>query len=154
RLPARVAVRRPSVRRAFVRADHLPDLRARGARQLRRRLRGLVSVRRDHLDRRPVPRPRVGLRVRLRLLHPDDVRSPRGAHGAALVRQHLAWLLGAALVVLPFVYHAPYPLHILVIILIWSFAYTSWSLMGRFGLVSLGHGGFMGVGAYVTALLW
>ena len=26
--------------------------------------------------------------------------------------------------------------------------------MGRFGLVSFGHGGFMGVGAYVTALLW
>ena len=26
--------------------------------------------------------------------------------------------------------------------------------MGRFGLVSLGHGGFMGIGAYVTALLW
>ena len=42
----------------------------------------------------------------------------------------------------------------LVLILIWSFAYTSWSMMGRFGLVSLGHGGFMGVGAYVTALLW
>jgi branched-chain amino acid transport system permease protein len=41
-----------------------------------------------------------------------------------------------------------------VLILIWSFAYTSWSVMGRFGLVSLGHGGFMGVGAYVTALAW
>src|SRR2546426_8554829 len=27
-------------------------------------------------------------------------------------------------------------------------------MMGRFGLVSLGHGGFMGIGAYVTALLW
>jgi branched-chain amino acid transport system permease protein len=26
--------------------------------------------------------------------------------------------------------------------------------MGRFGLVSLGHGGFMGVGAYGTAMLW
>ena len=26
--------------------------------------------------------------------------------------------------------------------------------MGRFGLVSLGHGGFMGIGAYGTALLW
>jgi branched-chain amino acid transport system permease protein len=26
--------------------------------------------------------------------------------------------------------------------------------MGRFGLVSLGHGGFMGIGAYVTALMW
>ena len=60
----------------------------------------------------------------------------------------------AALIVLPFVYREPYHLHILVLILIWSFAYTSWSMMGRFGLVSLGHGGFMGVGAYVTALLW
>jgi branched-chain amino acid transport system permease protein len=63
-------------------------------------------------------------------------------------------LAGLALVALPFVYHAPYPLHILVIVLIWSFMYTSWSVMGRFGLVSLGHGGFMGIGAYVTALLW
>jgi len=67
----------------------------------------------------------------------------------------LAWVVGgAALVVLPFVYTAPYPLHILINILIWSFAYTSWSMMGRYGLVSLGHGGFMGVGAYVTALAW
>ena len=66
----------------------------------------------------------------------------------------LPWIGGAALVALPFVYHSPYPLHILIIILIWSFAYTSWSVMGRFGLVSLGHGGFMGVGAYVTALAW
>jgi branched-chain amino acid transport system permease protein len=66
----------------------------------------------------------------------------------------LPWLVGAALIGLPFVYTAPYPLHILIIILIWSFAYTSWSVMGRFGLTSLGHGGFMGVGAYVTALLW
>jgi branched-chain amino acid transport system permease protein len=40
------------------------------------------------------------------------------------------------------------------VILIWSFAYTGWSIMGRFGLVSLGHGAFMAVGGYVTALLW
>ena len=66
----------------------------------------------------------------------------------------LPWLAGVALVGLPFVYTSPYPLHIMVVILIWSFAYTSWSVMGRFGLTSLGHGGFMGVGAYVTALLW
>ncbi len=66
----------------------------------------------------------------------------------------LPWIVGAALVALPFVYSAPYPLHLAVIVLIWSFMYTSWSVMGRFGLVSLGHGGFMGVGAYVTALLW
>jgi branched-chain amino acid transport system permease protein len=70
------------------------------------------------------------------------------------VNRPLGWIVGAALVALPFVYSAPYPLHIIIIILIWAFAYTSWSMMGRFGLVSLGHGGFMGVGAYVTALLW
>ena len=49
----------------------------------------------------------------------------------------------AALVALPFVYREPYHLHLMVLILIWSFAYTSWSMMGRFGLVSLGHGGFI-----------
>ena len=63
-------------------------------------------------------------------------------------------LLAAALIALPLVYHAPYPLHLMIVVLIWSFAYTSWSVMGRFGLVSLGHGGFMGVGAYGSALLW
>ncbi|XSC45336.1 branched-chain amino acid ABC transporter permease [Bradyrhizobium sp. RDT10] len=70
-------------------------------------------------------------------------------------KRYAAWAIGlAALIALPFVYRDAYHLHILVLILIWSFAYTSWSIMGRFGLVSLGHGGFMGVGAYVTALLW
>jgi branched-chain amino acid transport system permease protein len=70
------------------------------------------------------------------------------------VRNVVLALAGAALVALPFVYREPYHIHILILILIWAFAYTSWSMMGRFGLVSLGHGGFMGVGAYVTALLW
>jgi branched-chain amino acid transport system permease protein len=66
----------------------------------------------------------------------------------------LPWIAGAALIALPFLYHAPYPLHLMIVVLIWSFAYTSWSVMGRFGLVSLGHGGFFGVGAYGSALLW
>ncbi len=70
------------------------------------------------------------------------------------LRQSVPWIAAAALIALPFVYREPYHLHILILILIWSFAYTSWSMMGRFGLVSLGHGGFMGLGAYVTALLW
>ena len=69
--------------------------------------------------------------------------------------RHIAWAAAAVvLVALPFVHRDPYHLHIFILILIWSFAYTSWSMMGRFGLTSLGHGGFMGVGAYVTALLW
>src|SRR5438093_2934098 len=123
-------------------------------RVLSRRLLRLLLVSRDHLGRRPLPRPRMGVRVRVRLLHRDDVRAARGPHGPALVTRSLRWIGGAALVALPLVYRSPYPLHILIVILIWSFAYTSWSVMGRFGLVSLGHGGFMGIGAYVTALAW
>src|SRR2546430_15369623 len=98
----------------------------------------------------------MGLRAGVRLLHRHDVHPARGPFGEALVNsRYIAWAVGlAALVALPFVYREPYHLHILVLILIWSFAYTAWSIMGRFGLVSLGHGGFMGVGAYVTALLW
>jgi branched-chain amino acid transport system permease protein len=47
-----------------------------------------------------------------------------------------------------------YYLHLLIQILLWSFMYTGWSLMGRFGLTSLGHGAFTGIGAYATVLLW
>src|SRR5512135_3195533 len=96
----------------------------------------------------------MGLRVRLRLLHRDDVRQAARPAGAPLMNWKLSGIVAIALIGLPFVYHEPYPLHILVIVLIWSSMYTSWSVMGRFGLVSLGHGGFMGIGAYVTALLW
>ena len=67
----------------------------------------------------------------------------------------VSWTIAAAvLVALPFVFHDPYPLHILVLVLIWSFLYTSWSMMGRFGLVSLGHGGFMGIGKDYYPLPW
>ena len=62
--------------------------------------------------------------------------------------------IGAALLVFPFIGFGGYPLHLVIVILIWSFAYTAWSIMGRFGLVSLGHGAFMAIGGYVTALLW
>jgi branched-chain amino acid transport system permease protein len=47
-----------------------------------------------------------------------------------------------------------YLVHLLIQILLLGFIYTAWSMMGRFGLISLGHGAFMGVGAYVPALLW
>ncbi len=66
----------------------------------------------------------------------------------------LVAIVAAVLVALPFLGIGPYPLHLVIVILIWSFAYTGWSVMGRFGLVSLGHGAFMAVGGYVTALLW
>jgi branched-chain amino acid transport system permease protein len=47
-----------------------------------------------------------------------------------------------------------YMLHVIIQIFIWSFIGNAWSLMGRFGLGSLGHGAFLGVGAYTTTLLW
>ena len=58
-----------------------------------------------------------------------------------------------ALVGLPFVL-PDYVLHIAVQILLWAVIYTAWAVMGRFGLVSIGHGAFMGLGAYTSALLW
>jgi branched-chain amino acid transport system permease protein len=60
--------------------------------------------------------------------------------------------LGILLAVPQFV--PPYFLHLLIQVLLFGFIYTAWSIMGRFGFVSLGHGAFMGVGAYVPALLW
>jgi branched-chain amino acid transport system permease protein len=47
-----------------------------------------------------------------------------------------------------------YIMHLVIQILIWAFIYTAWSLMGRFGFVSFGHGAFMGLGAYIPALMW
>jgi len=69
----------------------------------------------------------------------------------------LAVLLLAGILAVPFVPMGgmrQYVLHVLVQIFIWSFISGAWSLMGRFGLVSLGHGAFLGFGAYASTLLW
>jgi branched-chain amino acid transport system permease protein len=61
----------------------------------------------------------------------------------------------AALVALPFLLQTDsYYLHIVIQVLLLGLIYTAWGFMGRFGLVSLGHGAFMGVGAYTSSLLW
>lgn len=65
----------------------------------------------------------------------------------------LAVIAVVLLALLPLV-AADYVLHIAIQILIWGFVYTAWSMMGRFGLTSFGHGAFLGIGAYVPALLW
>ena len=69
----------------------------------------------------------------------------------------LAGALLALLLALPFIPMGGtrlYVLHVAIQIFLWSFIGQAWSLMGRFGLVSLGHGAFLGVGAYTTTLLW
>jgi branched-chain amino acid transport system permease protein len=69
----------------------------------------------------------------------------------------LGLLVLAVLVAAPFLplgVTREYTIHVLVQIFIWSFIGGAWSLMGRFGLTSLGHGAFLGIGAYTTTLLW
>lgn len=65
-----------------------------------------------------------------------------------------SWILLAALAAVPWLGLGNYALHLAIMILVWSFVYTSWSLMGRFGLVSFGHGAFLGIGAYTVTMLW
>ena len=68
--------------------------------------------------------------------------------------RHVILAAGLGFLVCVPLFTPPYFMHILIQILLWGFVYTAWSMMGRFGFVSLGHGAFMGVGAYVPALLW
>ncbi|UCE31103.1 MAG: branched-chain amino acid ABC transporter permease, partial [Burkholderiales bacterium] len=63
-------------------------------------------------------------------------------------------LLLVLLVAAPFAGIGDYPLHLMVLALLWGFIYTGWSIMGRLGMVSLGHGAFMGIGAYTVVMLW
>jgi branched-chain amino acid transport system permease protein len=66
----------------------------------------------------------------------------------------LPWILLAVLAVTPLLGMGNYPLHMLIQVLLWGFIYTGWSIMGRLGLVSFGHGAFLGIGAYVVVMLW
>jgi branched-chain amino acid transport system permease protein len=78
---------------------------------------------------------------------------PRGSLAGAGVAGALGVLLVAAPLFLTGGW-GQYALHVLIQIFIWSFIGQAWSLMGRFGLGSLGHGAFLGIGAYTVALLW
>jgi branched-chain amino acid transport system permease protein len=62
--------------------------------------------------------------------------------------------IAAILAVAPWFGMGNYPLHLLIMTLLWAFVYTGWAVMGRLGMVSLGHGAFMGIGAYVVVLAW
>jgi branched-chain amino acid transport system permease protein len=78
--------------------------------------------------------------------------SQAGKPGRALKNVWLAVLL--LFLLLPWLGIGQYPLHLIIIALIWSYIYTSWAIMGRLGMVSFGHGAFMGIGAYSVVLLW
>ncbi|MBL8324426.1 MAG: branched-chain amino acid ABC transporter permease [Rubrivivax sp.] len=69
-------------------------------------------------------------------------------------RRNLGVLLALALAAVPLFGPGKYALHLMVMGLLWSYIYTSWSIMGRLGLVSFGHGAFLGIGAYTVVMLW
>jgi branched-chain amino acid transport system permease protein len=64
------------------------------------------------------------------------------------------YLLLGVVAIAPLLGLGNYPLHLMVMALLWAFIYTSWSIMGRLGLVSFGHGAFLGIGAYGVVMLW
>lgn len=68
--------------------------------------------------------------------------------------KNVGWVLLAALLVAPLLGIGAYPLHLMIMALLWGYIYTSWSIMGRLGMVSFGHGAFLGIGAYGVVLLW
>ena len=68
--------------------------------------------------------------------------------------RYLPWLGVAALAIAPLTGMGNYPLHLLIMVLLWGFIYTGWSIMGRLGMVSFGHGAFLGIGAYVVVMGW
>jgi branched-chain amino acid transport system permease protein len=66
----------------------------------------------------------------------------------------LGWALLALLAVAPWLGMGAYPMHLAIMALLWGYIYTSWSIMGRLGMVSFGHGAFLGIGAYGAVLMW
>lgn len=70
------------------------------------------------------------------------------------IQAGIVLVAAAAILVLPFFNPGPYGIHLVIMGLLWSYIYTSWSIMGRLGLVSFGHGAFLGIGAYTGVLLW
>lgn len=65
-----------------------------------------------------------------------------------------ALIIAVALAMLPLAGIGNYPMHLVIMCLLWGYVYTSWSIMGRLGMVSFGHGAFLGIGAYSVVMLW
>jgi branched-chain amino acid transport system permease protein len=65
-----------------------------------------------------------------------------------------ALIIALVLAALPLSGIGNYPMHLVIMCLLWGYVYTSWSIMGRLGMVSFGHGAFLGIGAYSVVMLW
>lgn len=70
-----------------------------------------------------------------------------------MVRRISLSLLVVFFLLMPLVTQNPYLFHVLTMVLLWSLLTISLWLIVRAGIFSLGHAGFMAVGAYTSALL-
>jgi branched-chain amino acid transport system permease protein len=71
-----------------------------------------------------------------------------------LMKKWALFILILILALLPLLITAKYPLHLLIMVGIWSIAASSLNLiLGYTGQGSLGHAAFFGIGAYTSALL-
>ena len=58
-------------------------------------------------------------------------------------------------VLIPLVLDKPYYIHVLTMCLLWAYLASAWNIVGGFaGQLSLGHGIYTSVGAYVTVILF
>lgn len=63
-------------------------------------------------------------------------------------------LVLSLLILLPFV-AGEYVIHMFILVLLWAYLATSWNILGGYaGQHSLGHGVFLGIGAYTSTLLF
>jgi branched-chain amino acid transport system permease protein len=57
--------------------------------------------------------------------------------------------------VMPWIFPAPFFLHLMIMVLMWTVLGAAWNILGGFaGQVSFGHATFLGVGAYTTMILY
>ncbi len=60
----------------------------------------------------------------------------------------------ALFLMVPLVIDDPYFLHIFILVFLFGFLGTAWSLLGMAGQLSLGHSAFLGIGGYTSTLLF
>lgn len=67
----------------------------------------------------------------------------------------LAAIVLAIALIIPMVITKPYYVHVITVCLLWAYLASCWNIVGGFaGQLSLGHGIFTAVGAYITVMLF
>ena len=67
------------------------------------------------------------------------------------------WVIGAVgllFLIVPFFVHDPYFLHIFVLVFLFAYLGTAWSVVSMAGQLSLGHAALVGIGGYTSTLLF